>query len=144
MRQIKYIVIHHSLTKDTRTLSWRAIRAYHKAVRGWTDIGYHVGIEFVDHYMEVLIGRPWHRAGAHAPGRNRDSLGVCLVGDFNKRPPNAQEWTVAVDTVIWICKIFAIPATRVLGHREATKNRTCPGAMFDMDKFRKAVKRRLR
>lgn len=140
MRKIRYIVIHHSLTKDGKTLSWPAIRRYHKNEKKWSDIGYHIGVERYGTTYEVLVGRPWTQRGAHAPGRNHDSLGICLVGDFSKAKPPAAQWHATFRLVRWLMDIYRIPAARVLGHREVTKGRSCPG-VFDMDRFREALTR---
>ena len=138
-RPITYIVIHHSATADGRTLSWQAIRDYHVTVRGWRTWGYHLGIEQVEGAHQVLLGRPWTEAGAHAPGRNQDSLGLCLVGNFDEAPPPPAQWDLAVGTVRWLCALFAIPPAHVIGHREATPARTCPGQHFNLERFREAL-----
>lgn len=136
---IDNIVIHHSATKDGRLLSWTAIKRYHVEERGWADIGYHVGIELYEGEYVALLGRPWTQVGAHARGRNHDSLGVCLVGNFDlDRPPDGQ-WLAAVQCVVWLSRLFGIPVDRVRGHREVSEDRTCPGRFFDMDAFRRDI-----
>ncbi len=53
----QYIVIHHSLTKDGIIADWEAIRKHHKNVNGWSDIGYHYGIERVGKNLLLVDGR---------------------------------------------------------------------------------------
>jgi N-acetylmuramoyl-L-alanine amidase len=77
--------------------------------------------------------------GAHAKGANRDSIGICLIGNFNDHMPDSALWWQALDTTKWLMKVFNLKATDVYGHREVQANRTCPGQWFDMDKFRKLL-----
>ena len=143
LAKVNYIVVHHSLTVDGVTLSTDDSRRFHTtpppAGRGWSDIAYHATVEQVENGVEVIIGRPWTLQGAHAPGHNQDSIGVCIIGNFDAAAPDAAHWKGAVKFVAWLCQFFKVPAERVLGHREATPERTCPGAHFDMAVFRAAV-----
>jgi len=129
-------VLHHSLTQDGQSVSWPAIRRHHTTVKGWLDIGYHVGVELAGAEYEALLGRPWDMEGAHCPqdAMNSHTLGVCLVGDFDKAPPPREQMVVLFDRVL-------IPFGRNLGiplntktitfHRDhARDGRTCPGTQF--------------
>jgi len=165
------IVIHHSLTKDGATVSWSAIRRYHrswahdgkiiceaKAIalidrdvegvkRPWLDIGYHAGCEMVVSggrvVFECLYGRPVTVAGAHARGHNDDSLGFCFVGNFDERVPSQKMLEVAARRVIapW-CAQFGILTQNIIGHREVS-NKTCPGSKFDMYELVEIVREEL-
>jgi hypothetical protein len=175
----KYIVIHHSATADGKLNDWAAIKRYHTSYRidgnmvtgdvfkqrqmigsgksfekPWSDIGYHLGIEWDNGEVKVKIGRPWTKAGAHAgmhkDGKsinkfNREGLGICIVGNFDKTTPDKELWDKTVAAVKEICAFFNIPACNVLGHREAydvagaPRQKTCPGNNFDMDKLRNAL-----
>ena len=140
MRPINFIVLHHSLTVDGATLSWDDIVRYHTSAlpagHGWSDVGYHIGIERVEDSMVKLLGRPWTLPGAHAVGRNHDSLGVCLVGNFDLAPPSSAIWHTAQHLVRWLLEYFTLPVARVVGHREVQEGRTCPGTHFNLDQFR--------
>jgi len=53
------------------------IRRWHVNGNGWSDIGYHY---VIDRDGTVAKGRPLAKTGAHTRGRNRDTVGVCLIG----------------------------------------------------------------
>jgi hypothetical protein len=136
---IDYIVIHHSLTPDGPKLSYDDIKRYHIEHNKWADIGYHIVIEDVEGTILTIIARPWSIAGAHAPGKNSNSLGICLVGDFDQSQPSPAMLQAAVRVVKWLRRFFDVPLAHVIGHREATAQRTCPGAHFDLDAFRASL-----
>lgn len=140
----RYIVVHHSKTKDSITVSWANIRHYHVHNNGWYDIGYHFGIELVGGHdgYEILVGRMQNEQGAHcrAKGMNKKSLGICFVGDYDESYVPDLMRRKGVILVKSLMEIWNIESVNVLGHRElAGDNRTCPGLKFDMDRFRKDV-----
>jgi len=131
----KHIIIHHSLTKDSRTVSWSAIRRYHTEHLGWRDIGYHFGIEQVKDKQEVLFGRFPDETGAHCKGMNREAIGVCCVGNYDLVTPPPDQWELCLKLVRWLMKVYSIPGENVYGHYEFAP-KSCPGKYFDLDLFR--------
>jgi hypothetical protein len=136
------IILHHSATKDGPTVSWNAIRRYHVVECVWGDIGYHFGIEHVADpgdpagSFEILIGRVLDAAGAHTRGENQRSIGICFVGNFDQcRPPQGQ-WQAGLKLVRWLLRSTGLSAADVFGHRDFA-NKTCPGKLFDVEKFRR-------
>ena len=138
----KRIVIHHSATKDSGTVSWDAIRIYHmtKMKPPMVDIGYHAGAELVGSVYAIQYGRKVNVAGAHTHGFNQTSLGFCFVGDYDKVAPPQEMLEIAVTEVLapW-CKRFNLTASDIFGHRDFAK-KTCPGALFDMENLRALVR----
>jgi N-acetylmuramoyl-L-alanine amidase len=116
----KTIVLHHSLTKDSGTVSWSAIRKYHTETNGWLDIGYHYGIERIDGHVEILQGRlPWRDAAAvKEGGLNRTGIHICLVGNFDVAPPDGKMWEAALHLVRTLCVAHDISVVNVKGHRD--------------------------
>ena len=140
-----YIILHHSLTKDSKTVSWQAIRKYHLSLR-WRDIGYHYGVEMVNDKYEILMGRFEGTNGAHTKEQNKnwDSISICCIGNFDDEEPNMVQWNVTIDLVENICLRYRIPVENVKGHREYAPYKTCPGKQFDIDLFRDQLIDRLR
>lgn len=132
----KRIVLHHSLTKDSGTVSWGAIRKYHIETMHWTAIGYAAGLELVNDRYEILIGRMLNEQGAHTAGHNQDSLGICCVGNFDEIDVPKQQWDLAVRFATSLCDLFSIPTDEIYGHREFNPLKTCPGTHFDLNEFR--------
>ena len=159
----KYIVIHHSLTKDGKVVDTQAIRRYHmswayrnnivsrekamqliasgkRVKRPWIDIGYHfVSETIINNDWEILVGRVLNQVGAHTRGRNRDSLGICAVGNYDIiKPPEELIMKLSKFTKS-LMEVFDIPISNVLGHCEINSNKTCPGRMFDLNSFRRRL-----
>ena len=81
MRDINEIIIHCSATKPSQyAVNVDLIRQWHLA-RNWTDIGYHY---VITRDAAVEKGRSLEIAGAHAYGRNKHSIGICLVGGLSE------------------------------------------------------------
>lgn len=136
-----HLIIHHSKTKDGKTVSWGAIRKYHVGERHWSDIGYHVGVELVHDHYEVLLGRMPYTEGAHcrAGGMNKEALGICVVGDFDNASPPEAQFNLAASVCSWLCHVLNIPVDNIMGHRDYDPKKTCPGSKFDLDVFRDRV-----
>lgn len=141
----EYIIIHHSLTEDGKTVSWQAIRNYHVNTMKWLDISYHYGIELVNDHYEVLKGRMDTEVGAHCMGFNDRSIGICVVGNFDHAAPNDRQLALLVKLVKSLMAIHGISRERVIGHWESfpLRNRpvekSCPGNAFSMFSFRKLL-----
>ena len=131
------IILHHSLTKDSSSVSWQAIRRYHLGL-GWENIGYHFGIEKVGKEYEIFTGRMITEKGAHTRGRNHDSLGICIVGNFDKVLPNQAQWDLALRLVRGLMSVFNLGKNSICGHNQFS-HKTCPGTNWDMDKFREEL-----
>jgi len=133
------IIIHHSLTKDSDTVSWQAIRKYHIETMGFKSTGYHYGIELINDEYEIIVGRLLDEQGAHTKGKNHDSIGICIVGNFDLAPPNERQWELTTKLCVSLARVFNIRLSNIYGHRDFANYKTCPGVMFNMEKLRDDV-----
>jgi len=133
------IILHHSLTQDSETVSWGAIRKYHINECGWRDIGYHFGIELLRDDYEILIGRFAEEVGAHTKGENYDSIGICFVGAYDIDPPPDIMWKKGLRLVRFLCYTYNIATDKIFGHRKFAPYKSCPGRAFDLNKFRREI-----
>ena len=128
-----HIGIHHSLTADGTVFNWRAIRNWHINENGWSDVGYHYGVELIDNTYEVLVGRPLHQTGAHIKenNMNKKAIGICFVGNYDEKSPSSEMIDVACKRlIIPLMKIFNIDQAHIDFHRDHASYKSCPGKMF--------------
>jgi hypothetical protein len=132
------IIIHHSATPDCDLLSWHAIEQYHRK-QGWSDIGYHAGIEQVRGDYVCLFGRPDTLPGAHTRGQNSRSLGFVFVGNFDDTEPERRMLALAARRVLapW-CLRFDLTPSSIVPHSDYAA-KSCPGKRFDMATLRNLV-----
>lgn len=137
-RSINEVVLHHSWSPTSAQYkgasTWQGIRSYHINSRGWSDIGYHFGVA-PDNTLWAL--RHYGRSGAHVLNRNAHSIGVCVIGNYDVEDPSGIMDTTAQLFRI-ICDRFKLSPSAIRFHREF-QNKTCPGARFKINDFRKAV-----
>lgn len=131
MRRIdtRCVVYHHSLSDDVPA---ETVRRWH-IERGFEDIGYHY---LIHQDGTVEPGREVHLVGAHAPGRNSCSIGVCLLGDFRRSDPTPEQFASAARLHHALCRHY-LSALDVDFHR--AKDNPCPGPRLDRARFRQAV-----
>lgn len=147
----EYLMIHHSLTKDSGTVSWGAIRKYHTDPNGpykMSAIGYHYGIELIGDpsagsgqgHHEILGGRSLLEAGAHCyqAGMNSKAIGICVIGNFDAEVPSEGILHQGARLVKMLMEIFKIPVENVVPH-SAYAPKSCPGKLFNMEKFRARI-----
>lgn len=144
MRRITHIVIHHSLTKDSGTVSWGAITDYHTKTLGWRAIGYHYGVEKITDAtgktrLYALVGRPETMVGAAVREQNSNEFGIhiCCVGNFDEEAPTDELYRfLARELLLPIMDRYGIMQEAIMAHRDFTTHKTCPGEKFDMDRLR--------
>ncbi|RNA36663.1 peptidoglycan-recognition SC2-like [Brachionus plicatilis] len=129
---VPYVVIHHGASAACTTKSScinmvKSYQNYHMISNGWADIGYSF---IVGEDGNVYEGRGWSRVGAHAPGYNSNSIGICVIGDFTSRLPNSLALNAVRNLIQCGVSLGKIRSTYSLrGHRDSSAT-ACPGNTF--------------
>lgn len=110
------------------------IRGWHLD-RGFADIGYH---KVIRRDGTIENGRDTHLIGAHARGKNRDSLGICLEGNFFHQYPTFEQMNACARIYHDFCRAYS-RRLKVEFHR-AIMN-PCPGPLLDRADFLEVVYR---
>ncbi len=126
MRNIHTIIVHCSATTEGQDIGAKTIREWHTS-KGWSDIGYHYVIR---RDGTVETGRPLSRTGAHAKGKNKGSVGICMVGGIdadNKQRAEANFRFVQYKSLMKLVdKLKADhPITKIIGHNQVAA-KACP------------------
>ena len=159
----KFIIIHHSAT------SWgsaKSFDAYHRQ-RGFGGLAYHfvIGNGRGAKNGEVQAGFRWKKkmSGTHctvdAWYHNIFGIGICLVGNFEKRCPTRKQLASLIRLVKKLSRKYKILQENVMGHgdtphttidwdatsmsvnylRGKQERRVCPGKYFPMNYVIKKV-----
>lgn len=127
LNQVKSLVIHHSATETGCSSVFRAL---HRAVNGWVDIGYHfvIGNGTLSEDGEIESGRPVWAVGAHAREHNNNSIGICLVGNFNLFSPTEKQRDSLTVLLKELLAENGLSRADIILHRDVPRcNTECPG-----------------
>lgn len=126
--EIRYLVIHHSVTSHEATAD--DIALLHKA-RGWGGIGYHLVI--------TKDGKVWYvgdvsTARANVADMNEKVIGICMIGDFTKHLPSDEQIVSCHLLSNFFLEQPNWPNLKdwsdVVGHKELSAT-SCPGSSWD-------------
>lgn len=129
------IIIHHSWKPEDNIVfeEWDNIRDYHINHNGWSDIGYHYGLEYVNGEVKVQIGRNEDVQGAHTLGMNLRSIGICVIGNYDEQDITSEIFDALVTLCVDIRSRYGkLP---IEPHNKYADYKTCPGTKFPMDKL---------
>lgn len=137
---IEFIVIHHSLTEDGEVVNWQAIKKYHRD-KGWTDVGYHYGLDLIGDEVEVMVGRPLNAVGAHVAEQrvNWKSIGICVIGNYDEEVPDEKHMEKLIPLIYSLLDTFKLPVEAIRFHTEFAPYKSCPGRNFNLQDLRKRV-----
>ncbi|NLK93581.1 MAG: N-acetylmuramoyl-L-alanine amidase [Clostridiales bacterium] len=119
----KKIIFHHTASAQ---ISPELLNEIHKS-KGWEGIGYHY---YIRKDGTIFSGRPEKAVGAHAYGNNKDTIGICLEGDFEIEKPNEKQLSSLVNLSTYIIIKYNIET--IVGHKDLC-NTLCPGKNFPME-----------
>ena len=130
MKEIEGIVLHNSGV--TVLQSVETIHNYHKS-KGWAGIGYQY---YVRKDGSIYKGRPEDMSGAHCPGVNSTSIGICAEGNFNEETMSEAQKQAIIELIKDIKTRHNIKWIK--GHRDILST-SCPGANFPLEEIKGTV-----
>ncbi|HDY68495.1 MAG TPA: N-acetylmuramoyl-L-alanine amidase [Candidatus Scalindua sp.] len=141
----KYIVLHHSATDEGNAYKFDR---YHRKEKKWKNgLAYHfvIGNGKGSREGEIEVGNRWKRQihGAHTANKdiNRVSIGICLVGNFEKDyEPAYNQLESLVSLVNYLAKRYNISKSNIIMHNQVVqKNTACPGKNFPYEKLMERI-----
>ena len=105
--EVGHLIVHHSATGNNNTNYTEEVRnyyLYHTQANGWSDIGYNYliapdGTLYAG--RDPGEGEQDNVAGAHFCGKNRQTMGVCLIGDYTEREPTVAAMSQLEHLLSW-------------------------------------------
>tara|TARA_R110000744_G_scaffold185884_1_gene305261 strand:- start:4430 stop:4894 length:465 start_codon:yes stop_codon:yes gene_type:complete len=129
-RLVNKVIVHCSATPPTMDIGVKEMRQWHTSPpNNWSDIGYHLVIR---RDGEIEDGRDIERTGAHTRGKNKGSIGICMVGGVDSNMEAEDNFTEkqwrSLRALLLICHADYKKAT-IHGHNEFAA-KACPS--FDV------------
>jgi hypothetical protein len=99
---VTHIIVHHSATNYSEGTDYKQVVYsywdYHVNTHGWNDIGYNW---LVDPNGIIYEGRGDSVQGAHFSCMNGNTMGVCVIGNFETAIPTTQSLEALENLIAW-------------------------------------------
>lgn len=127
--KVEHLVVHHSAGSNTDTNYLNTVRniyLFHTQSNGWDDIGYNFlvapnGVIFNGRDPQGVADDD-NILGAHFCGKNQNTMGVCMLGDFMKVRPTENAIVSLKYLLAWKLKKDGINAFGQTKHPQPTGN----------------------
>lgn len=99
--EVSHLIVHHSAgtnIADDWAAIVRAIWDLHVNGNGWSDIGYNY---LIDPDGVIYTGRGDNVLGAHFCASNSNTMGVCILGNFQQNVPKETALSSLVQLLTW-------------------------------------------
>lgn len=126
----RMIILHHSAAPATQTPA--IIDEYHKSI-GFprSSLGYYIGYQYlILSDGTIFQARKETEEGAHCKGKNFESVGICLLGNFDHSLPSSAQVASLKKLLREVCERWKIPTTEIYPHRKFAA-KTCYGSRLD-------------
>lgn len=130
---VGWIVVHCSGDDPRSSIGVKELRR-RQMQQGAADVGYHY---IIRRDGTIEKGRPAQYAGNHAPGYDKHSLAICMIGGRKARSTKAQNnftpeqfeslWELACELLTWH------PDAEFVGHRDLPGQAVIAGACPSFD-----------
>ncbi len=136
-----HLIVHHEVGANTSS-DWaarvRAIQNFHMDGNGWSDIGYNFLISPTGTIYEGRAGGD-RSTGAHFCGKNSQTMGVCMLGDYSTVTPTNLTQEALASLFAWKANKENIDPegasyhysvgtlNNIAGHRDGGGCTVCPG-----------------
>jgi N-acetylmuramoyl-L-alanine amidase/Secretion system C-terminal sorting domain len=121
---VTHLIVHHSATNNTAT-NWNAVVAAifdgHVNTNGWSDVGYNYLIA-PDGTLYVGRGGGNNVVGAHYCGKNTNTMGVCMMGNYMTVMPSDTALKTLEKLLAWKCIESNINPTGISNHSSGMIN----------------------
>ncbi|WP_378177311.1 N-acetylmuramoyl-L-alanine amidase [Aquimarina sp. SS2-1] len=140
--QVTHLIVHHEFGSNSSN-DWaarvRSVQNFHMNSNGWSDIGYNFLIDPNGIIYEGRAGGD-NTVGAHFCGRNRNTMGVCMLGNYSSATPKTATQNSLKKLLAWKASkenINPVGSTyhysinsslkTISGHRDGGGCSACPG-----------------
>jgi len=138
-RPLRRIIMHHSYSPAAK--DWKGVQTLQAMEKyqqrpdtlNAKQIAYHI---IIDPDGGIWLGRPLQDVGAHTRNHNKDSIGICMIGNFMVDSATEPQYQSALHVVHQLrCKFGKL---EVGGHKDYVAT-ACPGVNFNIKKFKEDV-----
>lgn len=130
----KELVFHHAAAEN---LSPEEVHSMH-INKGWSGIGYHF---YIRSDGTIYKGRDANKIGSHVYGHNKNTLGICLEGNFEEKGISEKQLEALINLGTYLSLKYDI--VDILKHNDLGSTE-CPGKLFPFESAKNSIINRIK